>query len=102
MIAKRYREIMSAIVVDQGGPNLCSATMLELIRPFSATAVLAEQLEVRLAAGEKFNSAEHCLLSSTLCRLAARIGIRRVPRSVETPSLRERSARKSAGRGARS
>jgi hypothetical protein len=82
LVARRYRDIMSAIVLDQGGLDMCSATLLELIRRFSATAVLAERLEAKLACGEVINSAEHALLSSTLCRLAHRIGIKRIPRDV--------------------
>ena len=87
LVARRYRDIMSAIVLDQGGLDMCSATLLELIRRFAASAVLAEQLEAKLACGEVINSAEHALLSSTLCRLAHRIGIKRIPRDIGGPTL---------------
>ena len=39
--------------------------------------MLAEQLESRLANGEQIDIAEHATLSSTLVRLAQRIGIDR-------------------------
>jgi hypothetical protein len=55
---------------------------LQLIRRFAAAAVLAEQMEARLANGEQIDIAEHATLSSTLVRLAQRIGIDRVPRDV--------------------
>jgi hypothetical protein len=42
----------------------------------------AEQLESRLANGEQIDIAEHAALSSTLVRLASRIGIDRVARDV--------------------
>jgi hypothetical protein len=80
--ARRYRDIVGAILVDQGGADLCSESRLQLIRRFAAAAVLAEQLEGRLANGEQIDVAEHATLSSTLVRLATRIGIERVPRDV--------------------
>ena len=88
VIARRYRDIMSAILVDQGGADQCSESRKQLIRRFAAAAVLAEQLESRLANGEQIDIQEHATLSSTLVRLAQRIGIDRVPRDV-TPSLSE-------------
>jgi len=88
VIARRYRDIANAILVDQGGIDHCSESRKQLIRRFAAAAVLAEQLESRLANGEQVDIAEHATLSSTLVRLAQRIGIDRVPRDV-TPSLAE-------------
>jgi hypothetical protein len=81
-VARRYRDITSAILVDQGGADLCSESRLQLIRRFAAAAVLAEQLEARLANGEQIDITEHAALSSTLVRLASRIGIDRVSRDV--------------------
>ena len=85
-IARRYRDIASAIVIDQGGSDQCSEARKQLIRRFAACAVLAEQLESRLANGEQIDIQEHATLSSTLVRLAAKIGIDRVPRDV-SPTL---------------
>jgi len=87
-VARRYHDIASAIAVDQGGADRLSETRLQLVRRFAAAAVLAEQLEARLANGEQINITEHAHLSSTLCRLAMRIGINRVAKNV-TPSLSE-------------
>jgi hypothetical protein len=50
------------------------------------TAVLAEALEARLARGENVDISEYALLSSTLVRLANRIGIERVARDI-SPTL---------------
>jgi hypothetical protein len=89
VIARRYRDIANAIFVDQsGGADQCSEARKQLIRRFAAAAVLAEQMESRLANGEQINIQEHATLSSTLVRLAQRIGIDRVARDV-TPSLDE-------------
>jgi hypothetical protein len=72
LIARRYRDISSALASDHPDHG---EVMGQLIRRFSACAVLAEQLEARLARGEKINITEHALLCSTLTRLASRIGI---------------------------
>ena len=39
--------------------------------------MLAESIEARLAMGETVDLAEHCTISSTLVRLATRLGINR-------------------------
>jgi hypothetical protein len=52
----------------------------------AATAVLAEQMEARLARGEHINIQEYSLVVSTMVRVAQRIGIDRVPRDI-APSL---------------
>jgi hypothetical protein len=84
-IARRYYDISTAIFVDQGGEDQCSESRKQLIRRFAAAAaVLAEQMEADLANGVPINIAEHATLSSTLVRLASRIGINRVPRDVTT------------------
>jgi hypothetical protein len=75
--ARRYRDICAALVVDAAGLDHCSEARLQLIRRFSAAAVMAEQLEANLANGAQIDVQEHCLLSSTLTRLAQRIGIDR-------------------------
>ena len=92
-IARRYRDITNAILGDQGGIDRCSESRLQLIRRFAAAAVLAEQMESRLANGETIDINEHATLSSTLVRLSAKIGINRLPRDV-TPSLVEYLAAK--------
>jgi hypothetical protein len=63
---------------------ISAAKRKQLIRRFAAAAVLAEQLEGRLANGEQIDIQEHATLSSTLVRLAQRIGIDRVAKSALT------------------
>lgn len=84
-IARRFKDITSSILADQGGADQCSETRLQLARRFAAAAVLAEQLESRLANGEQIDIQEHALLCSTLARLASRIGIERRARDVTPP-----------------
>jgi hypothetical protein len=88
VIARRYRDITRAILVDQGGVEQCSESRQQLIRRFAAAAVLAEQMESKLARGEEIDIQQHALLCSSLVRLAQRIGINRIPNDVMT--LRER------------
>jgi hypothetical protein len=85
-LAKRFKEIVAAIEKDQGGSDRLSEARTQLIRRFAATAVLAEQIEVRLASGEEINAQEHALLSSSLVRLVAKIGINRTAKNI-TPVL---------------
>jgi hypothetical protein len=86
--ARRYRDIAGAIIADQGGLDRLSETRVQLIRRFAAASVIAEQMEARLANGEAVDVAEHSLLSSTLVRVAHRIGIDRRSRTV-VPNLRD-------------
>jgi hypothetical protein len=92
-IARRFRDIVSALVADQGGADRLSEVRLQLVRRFAAAAVLAENLEGKLASGEQIDLQEHALLSSTLTRLAQRIGIDRRARDI-TPSLRDYISRR--------
>jgi hypothetical protein len=84
--ARRYRDIVAAVVADQGGEGRVSEAKLSLIRRFSAACVLAEAMEAKLVNGEPIDIAEHSLLASTLVRIAQRIGINRIPKNV-TPSI---------------
>jgi hypothetical protein len=84
VIARRYRDIANAILIAQGGVDQCSESRQQLIRRFAAAAVLAEQLESRLANGEEIDIAVHSTLASTLVRLATRIGIDRTRREVNS------------------
>jgi hypothetical protein len=85
-IARRYRDISSAIAVDQGGIDRLSETRLQLIRRFAAAACLAERLEAKLIRGEEIDITEHSLLVSTMVRIAQRIGIDRRAKNI-TPTL---------------
>jgi hypothetical protein len=95
LVARRYRDIAAAIAADQGGVDHISETRLQLIRRFAAAAVLAEAAEARLANGEQINIGEHALLSSTLVRIAQRIGIVRRSRNI-VPDLRDYLENKNA------
>jgi hypothetical protein len=82
LIARRFRDIVSAILVDQGGEARCSESRKQLIRRFAAAAVLAEEMEAKLACGEEIDISEHALLCSSLVRLGNKIGINRTAKPV--------------------
>ena len=77
---------VSAILVDRGGVDHCSENRKQLIRRFAAAAVIAEQMEAKLANGGPINITEHAQLASTLVRIAQRIGINRRAKDI-TPAL---------------
>jgi hypothetical protein len=91
VIARRYRDIQNAIVRDQspGGAEHLPEARLQLIRRFAAAAVLAEQMESRVANGEQIDIAEHALLASTLVRIARQIGVNRIAKDITGLSLGE-------------
>ncbi len=87
-IARRYHDLCAALAADAGGDAQMSEARRQLIRRFSALSVLAESLEARLAMGETIDLAEHVAISSTLVRLASRLGLNRHARDV-TPALHD-------------
>jgi hypothetical protein len=88
VIARRYRDISTAILVDQGGADACSESRKQLVRRFAAAAVLAEQMEARLANGENIDISDHALLVSSLVRIARQIGVNRIAKDI-TPTLEQ-------------
>ena len=83
LYAKRFREIAGQLIQDQGGDGELSEVRLQLLRRFATTCVLAEQLEVRMALDEAIDPNEHGILCSTLVRIANKVGLERVPKSVD-------------------
>ena len=95
VVARRYRDIIGAVISDQGGAEHLSEARLQLIRRFSGATVLAEQMEARLALGEQIDIREYSLLVSTIVRVAQRLGIERRAKNV-TPSLGQYLSNKQA------
>ena len=90
-LARRYRDILNAILGDQAesAEHPVSEARRQLCRRFASASVIAEQLETRLVNGEQIDVAEHAALSSTLVRLAAKIGIDRKMFDVSGPTFRD-------------
>jgi hypothetical protein len=66
IVARRYRDIVSAIITDQGGLDRMAEARLQLVRRFAACAVLAEAQEARMVNGEALDIAEYATLTSTM------------------------------------
>jgi hypothetical protein len=86
--ARRYRDILAALVSDQGGLDRMSESRVQLIRRFSALCVVAESLEAQLVNGGSIEIQAFATLSSTLVRLASRLGIDRRSKTI-VPNLRD-------------
>jgi hypothetical protein len=86
--ARRYRDLVDAICQDQGGKDRMAEARVQLVRRFSAAAVLAEQIEAKLVMGQPVNIGEHAQLTSAMVRVASRIGINRRAREI-MPTLNE-------------
>lgn len=81
-VSRRYRGIVEAISSDQGGDAYLSEVRRQLVRRLAGAAVLAEQLETQLADGHAINIADYAALTSTMVRVASRIGLDRRLREV--------------------
>jgi ribosomal protein S9 len=81
---RRFKDIVRAVIADQGGSDVIAEVRLQLIRRFAAEACLAEALEARMALGAEIDIIEHCQLAGTMSRIAARIGINRVLKDAQT------------------
>ena len=88
LAARRFKDILDALTVDQGGLDRLSEARVQLCRRFAALAVQAESLEARLANGEQVDIGEQALLASALVRIATRIGLDRRARNI-VPTLED-------------
>ena len=84
--ARRFRDLVNAVVADMGGLDRCSEIKLGLVRRLAATTVQAEMLEARMVNGEAIDIATLCTLASTTVRISQRLGLNRVAKDA-TPSL---------------
>ena len=84
--ARRFRDLVNAYVIDQGGLSQCSEVKIGLLRRLAAVTVQAELLEAKMINGEPVDVSTLCTLASTVVRISQRLGLNRVPRNV-TPSL---------------
>jgi len=86
--ARRFRDLVRAMISDAGGFENCSEVKLGLIRRLAAATVLSEDLEGKAVNGEPVDIGIFCQLASTTVRLAQRLGVDRVPKNI-TPSVKD-------------
>jgi hypothetical protein len=79
---RRMYDIAAQVAADLGGADRLSETRLSLIRRFASLSVMLEEQEVKIANGEEIDVNTYNGMSSTLCRLASRIGLKRASREV--------------------
>jgi hypothetical protein len=85
--ARRIYDIAAQVATDLGGADRITETRLALVRRFASLCVLLEGQEVRIASGEPIDVSAYSHMSSTLVRLAARIGLKRVAKDVTPDPL---------------
>ena len=83
---KAFDRIVAEVENDLGGPAGLTAVQRALIEAFAATSILVNDQGARVVLGEPVDVATFAQLTSTMCRLASRIGIERIARDV-TPTL---------------
>ena len=84
--AKRYKEVLRALINDSNGIDRISEAKLGLMRRWAALECVAESIEASILNGEEIDLAAYATLSSTMCRIASRIGLARKPKDI-TPTL---------------
>src|SRR6516162_8430433 len=80
--ARRFRDLVRAMINEAGGLENCTEVRLGLIRRLAAATVLSEEIEGKAVNGEAVDIGTFCQLASTTVRLAMRLGIERIPREV--------------------
>jgi hypothetical protein len=84
MAARKFDSQAAQIIADLG--HDLSAIELALVESFCGATVMLDDMNVQVLTGKPVDVADYCQLTSTLTRVASRLGIRRKPRDV-TPDL---------------
>ncbi|WP_220149774.1 hypothetical protein [Sphingomonas aracearum] len=91
--ARRYREILAALVSDMGGDP--SEAQEQIARRAAMLAIWCEGQDTAAALGTPIDVAAYTTASNALRRLLETLGLKRVPRDI-TPTLAEYAARRAA------
>jgi hypothetical protein len=84
--ARRWRDVLSQIISDLGGPDLLSEAQRQLARRAATISIMCERLEGEAAQGVEIDLIVYGMLTDRLGRVTGRLGIKRVARPI-TPSL---------------
>ena len=82
--AQAFDPTAAEIAADLGGEDRLSAIEKHLVEAFAGVAVHLGDLHTRLLLGQPINITEHATAVSTMVRIAARVGVRRIPRDVDS------------------
>ena len=101
--AKEFDRLQSAVVRDLGGADQLSAIELSLIEAFCGAAIVVDHLNTELMLGKQIDMSQHSAAIGAMVRVASRLGLRRRPKEINTPSLAQylEQQREAADAGAR-
>jgi hypothetical protein len=85
--AKDFDRLQRAIEVDLGGRDRLSAISLSLIEAYVGATLVLVDLNTRLLLGQEIDHSRHAQAVSAMVRVAAKLGLQRVPRDVRELTL---------------
>jgi len=97
---KQFDAIADGIAEDLGGSDRLSTVQRHLVEAFAGCAIAVHAINAKLLLGQPIDLAEHSQITSTLVRLASRLGVERVPCAVNPNMLDQYLARPTEGVGA--
>jgi hypothetical protein len=83
--ARRWNDLHSALAMELGGEYALSTANRQLLRRAATLALLAEDLEAQLVAGEPIDPVDYSRVAGALDRILRRLGIKR-PAPLAPPS----------------
>jgi hypothetical protein len=86
--ARRFKDVLAAIVSDLGGSDRLSEGQKQLCRRCPLLAVEAEKLEARSISGESIDLDRFGMMTDRLGRALSRLGLKRTARDITPPDLR--------------
>lgn len=86
-VAKAWDERVAAICTDLGGRDQLSTVQLALVEAFAGACVNLDAMNAKMLMGKPNDLAHFAQVSTTCCRLASRLGLKRVPKDVTPPSV---------------
>lgn len=86
--ARRYRDVMEAIISDLGGEDMISEGQRQLARRAAALSVQCEQIEAAMAIGGTLDANDYVRLVNALNRTLSTIGLKRRMKNVTPTGIR--------------
>ena len=89
-IARRFRDLVDAIISDMGGDEVISEGQRQLARRSAALSVQCEQIEAIMANGGPIDLNDYVRLVNALNRVLGSIGLKRRMKDVTPKGIRAR------------
>jgi hypothetical protein len=87
LASKTFDALVEQVTADLG--NDLSAIETRLVESFAGVSVMVDNLNTQMLLGKDIDVTVLCQLSSTMVRIASRLGLRRRAKDVTTPQLAE-------------